>query len=377
MRKLKLFAFLFSLGLMGGCLVLSGCSKGGDEKTTAAQTAKFHCPMHPTYTSDKPGDCPICGMRLVPIESPQEHEKAVAGVEESSGTLGGHEGHQVAVSTAPVSGQASVSIPVSRAQSIGVRVEPVAVRDLASVIRASARVAYDPELYSAMTEYKQAVDTKRKISQSPWPDVHERSDAMIRASGLRLRQLGLSEKQISRLATTKGDSTSLLLGEPGGSVWVYAQIYEYELARVKEGQSAEITSSAFSGRVFPGTVRSVSAVLNPETRSVRVLIDVPDPEGLLRPEMYVDAAIQIPLGRKIAIPSEAILDTGTRKLVFVESAPGKFDPREVQVGPLAGGFRPVLSGLKEGEMVVVSGNFLIDSESKLQAAASQPGGHKH
>lgn len=370
MRGLPIAVIFVGVGLAVGTLTLSSCGKDGG--TAVIQKAKYHCPMHPTYVSDKQGDCPICGMRLVPIESEAVHEQAVQSQERPSSpdAEAKSDASQGAVA---VSGQASVSIPASRAQTIGVRVDVVEYRDLASIIRASARVAYDPELFSAITEYKQALEAKQNVKESPWPDVQERSNALIKASVLRLRQLGLSQSQINRLATKQGDPTNLLLGEPGGSVWVYAQVYEYEMSRVKERQTARISAPAFPDRVFNGVVRSVSSVLNPETRSVRVLIDVPNHDELLKPEMYVDAAIEVPVGRKLSIPSEAIMDTGTRQLVFVESAPGRFDPREVRVGPLAQGYRPVLSGLKEGEKVVVSGNFLIDSESRLKAALSAGG----
>ncbi len=216
------------------------------------------------------------------------------------------------------------------------------------------------------------------MKESPWPDVKERSEALIRSSILRLRQMGLSEDQISELSSRTEDPTNLLLSDKGGSVWVYAQIYEYETGIVKRGQMMEVTSSAFPGRSFRGRVVAVDSILNPETRTLKVRGEVPNPEGLLKPEMYVDTVIHIDLGRKLAIPEEAVLKTGTRQIIFVEAGPGQFEPREIKVGGKAEDHYEVLSGVKEGEKVVTSANFLIDSESKLKSALSGAGGgHSH
>ncbi len=361
--------------------------------------------MHPTYVSDKPGDCPICGMRLVPIESEETHEKAV---EETGGSKGErkilyyrHPMQPGVTSPVPkkdemgmdyvpvysdekqgtsnVSGRADVNLSANREQLIGVRTEKVTRRDLTLIVRASARVAYDPDLYSAMSEYKEALIARDKIKDSPWPEAHERADALLNASTLRLRQLGLTESQIKNILSTSESPTNLLIGQSGGTIWVYAQIYEYESGLIREGQSVEVVPSAFPGQRFWGKVKSVDPILNSETRSLRVRVEVPNPEGLLKPEMYADAIIHVSLGQRLAIPAEALIDTGTRQLVFVMKGEGQYEPREVRIGHEAEGAYEVLSGVKEGEEVVSSANFLIDSESKLKAAISEASGsgHKH
>jgi len=163
-----------------------------------------------------------------------------------------------------------------------------------------------------------------------------------------------------------------LFGTPGGTVWVYAQVYEYEIQMVKPGQRVELTATAYPGRKFHGVVKSLDPILSAETRSLRARIEVPNPEGLLTLQMYVDANILANIGRKLALPESALVDTGTRKIVFIDLGNGRLEPREVQVGRQAEGYYEVLSGVKEGEKVVTSANFLIDSESKLKAISPQP-----
>ncbi|MBI3292852.1 MAG: efflux RND transporter periplasmic adaptor subunit [Elusimicrobia bacterium] len=353
---------LIGVMLAVGLAALPACkqSRGNDPHArTPSQKPQYHCPMHPSYVSDKPGDCPICGMRLIPINSQGERN------EQPPAT--------------PVPGRATVMVPSDREQLIGVRTATVSKRELTVLVRASGRVAYDPELYSAIAEYQEALNANEKIKDNPWPDVRERAEALMNASQLRLRQLGLSEAQIEELSKTSQRPTNLLLGQPGESVWVYAQIYEYESGLVRAGQAMEVISSAFPGRRFLGTVRAVDPIFNSETRSLRLRAEVPNPDGLLKPEMYIDAVIHVSLGSKLAIPEEALMDTGTRQLAFVMKGQGRYEPREIRVGHEAEGYFEVVSGLNEGEQVVASANFLIDSESKLKAALSESGagGHQH
>ena len=351
--------------LIGTGAAITSCKSGAGRghEQGAAEKKLYHCPMHPSYTSDKPGDCPICGMKLVPIES----EETRSGAEGPSG----HEGHS------------PLQISPEREQLIGVKTGRVEVRELTKAVRASARVAYDAELYNSLFEHKAALSAKEKIKESPWPDVHERADALVRASELRLRQLGMSEDQMRNLNRDYPDPTNLLLGDKSGSVWIYAQIYEFESGYVRPGQTMRVTSPALPGRSFTGLVRAVDPILNSETRSLRVRADVPNPEGWLKPEMYVNAEITIPLGRKLAVPEDAVLNTGERQIVFLAAGGGKYEPRNVQLGAEAEGYYEVLSGLSEGETVVTSANFLIDSESRLKAAISGSagsagsGGHSH
>lgn len=421
--------------LIGILIVLGGSFTGylvyrrGHSSHAARQATTYQCPMHPSYTSDKPGDCPICGMKLVPVESAEAapgaamttgkkmcvlHKCTMANCRMElplapgetatcpvcgtytapaagpAGKILYYRNPMNPAATSPVpmkdsmgmdyvpvyaedvsetsvSGQASTVISAQKRQLIGMKSEPVARRHLKFTVRASGRVAYDPELYNAIAEHHSAMVAREKVKDSPWPDVHERTKALVRAAALRLRQLGLSESQIEAFTGTEAAPTNLLLGGSGGSVWVYAQIYEYEISSVRPGLQAEIATPAYPGRVFHGTVKAIDSNLSPETRSLRVRIEVPNPGGLLKLEMFVNAAIKADFGEKLALPEAALLDSGQRKLVFVELGEGRIEPREVRVGREADGYYELLSGVREGEKVVTTANFLIDSESKLKS----------
>ena len=327
-----------------------GCSKHADigaAASTAAHTG-YHCAMHPQYHSDKPGDCPICGMKLVPDD------------------LG-----PAAAPASSVPGQAAIPMNAAEERLNGVQTARVEPHDLRLTIRASAKVAYDPGLYSAILEHQAAVDALRKSpDSSPY---HAESEATVRASRLRLRQMGLSDRQIGRMSEPGFDPANLLLGKAGESVWVYADIYDYEAELVGPGQDVELTSPAFPGRLFHGAVRAVDSNVNAKTRTLRARIETPNPDGDLKPDMFLNAAIHADLGRKLAVPEAAVIDTGARKLVYVLNAAGQLEPREIDVGRQADHYFEVRNGLQEGDQVSTASNFLIDSESKLRAAAQGTG----
>jgi len=154
-------------------------------------------------------------------------------------------------------------------------------------------------------------------------------------------------------------------------VWVDVSVYEYEAPLVHLGEQAALALTAHSGREFVGRVTYIYPTVETTTRTLKARLEFENPGLELKPGMYGDVVIQSPSGKALAVPEEAVLDSGTRKIVFVKQGEGTFVPREVTVGARAAGYYPVLSGLSAGEEVVSSPNFLIDSESRLQAAIQQ------
>lgn len=437
-KRSFLVAALAGVLLAGGIVTLR--RQGGLAGRPDAAAVRYHCPMHPSYTSDKPGDCPICNMKLVPLEPGAAPAPAASGRRicllhkckmancrmelplEPGETVtcpvcGTHVAGaaepaprgeplyyrhpmrpevtspvpkedemgmpyvpvyaEEAAGGAPVEGLGAVTLSEQRRQLIGLKSEEVRRRELFSVVRAPGRVAYDPDLYNAMSEYRETTRARERVRESPLPDVRERAEALVRSGRLRLRQLGLSDEQIREAGSAESPPTNLLVGEKGGSVWVYAQVFEHEIGLVEVGQAVEVRAPAYPGRTFRGQVKAIDPILSAETRSLRVRLEVPDPGGLLKLEMFVNAFIRADLGRRLALPEGAVLDTGARRVAFVDLGQGRIEPRELRLGREADGYVEVLSGVVEGERVVTSANFLIDSESRLKGALPKPGAGEH
>jgi membrane fusion protein, copper/silver efflux system len=152
-------------------------------------------------------------------------------------------------------------------------------------------------------------------------------------------------------------------------VWVIIDVAERDLAQVALGTKVTIRPRALAGQIFSGTVALIYPHLNATTRTARIRVEVPNPDELLRPEMYVDAEIETGTSNPVlAVPDSAVLDSGVRQAVLVDKGEGRFEPREVKLGRRGGGLVEVVNGLSEGEAVVTSANFLIDAESNLKAA---------
>ena len=344
-----------------------------------AQGEIYYCPMHPDYTADRPGDCPICGMHLVKKENSAPAERkikfyrnpmnpAVTSKVPMKDDMGMDyvPVYEEEPGGPAVAGRGVVSLTPEKQRMIGLKTEKAAYRSLAKTVRASGKVAYDPDLYRAISEYRESLAAFEKIKNGSWQEAADRAKAVVDSSKLKLRQLGIGEEQLASIDKDPGRYDNLLLA--ADKVWVYAQIYEYESASVKPGQKAAITSRAYPGREFSGTVRSVDPIFSEETRTLRARIETDNPGRELRSEMYVEAAIKADLGTMLAVPVSAGLNTGEKEIAFVLKGENSFEPREVRTGRRNDEYSEIISGLRAGEKVVTSANFMIDSESRMKAA---------
>lgn len=393
-RTLVVVLALLGIAAAGGYLVRPYVDQRHTEPSAATAKGKYQCAMHPQIVSDEPGICPICQMKLQRVDDPATAgERSAAGArrplfyrhpmrpdvtspEPAKDEMGmdylpvydDEAGTAAPTGTGEdtVAGRAGFTLSTERQQLIGVTRAPVERRRLDSEIRAVGTVAYDPALYQAILEYREAVGAKRLVGAGALPEAHEGANAIARSATLRLRQLGLSEQQIREIVEAGGSPVDLLL--PGKNMWVYAQVYEYEMDAVHPGQTATITTPAQRGRIYSGRVVAVDPILDSVTRTARVRIQVPTPDASLRPQGFVQATIHVPSDEVIAVPADAVLLGGAQQIVFVISGDGTFAPRAVQVGREANGYYEVLDGVRPGEEVVTSANFLIDSESRFRAA---------
>ncbi len=405
--------------LFAGLLVLAAVSIGGYvmwrlSPGGAAQPAKkalYRCPMHPSYTSDKPGECPICGMTLERIPE-SEAKSARAG----------------AASNVP--GLVPVDITPERVQLIGVRTTVVQRRPLGSRLelvgfvtpdesrlrRVQLRVSgwvqglyvsrtgesvragqpvlaiYSPELFQTEQEYLIERDPRASVTGAA---------SGPSAAAERLRLLGVPDEEITRLDREGAPATRLTLRSPFAGtvlergvaegqyvdadtplltladlsrVWVLADVYEMDVTRVRTGDAVRFLAQALPEHPFAGQVDFVYPTVSNETRTVKVRVRLDNREGLLKPGMYGRVLLSGRGAPALVLPSEAVVNTGEHSYVFLVRGAGHFEPRLVTVGVQDGDDVQIRSGVAAGDTVVASASFLIDSESRLKAAIEGMGG---
>ena len=332
-----------------------------------------------------------------------------------------------------------VTIPQERLQTIGVKYEPVARRPLEKLIRTVGRVAvderrlakvtikfhgwierlfvsaigdhvkkgqelftiYSPDLVATQEEYLLALQGRKQLGESEFPEVARSSQELLEATRHRLHLWDISEDHIRDLERTKQVTKTLpihspitgtvirkevLQGthvEPGeelytiadlSRLWILADIYEYELPFVKVGQQASVSLSYDPGTVLTGRLGFIYPTLDPKTRTAKVRFEVDNVDEKLKPDMYANVELGVDLGTRLAVPQEAIIESGRKQIVFLHHGGGKLEPRLIKTGVKTGEWSEVLAGLKEGDHVVTSANFLIDSESRLKSAIDSMGG---
>ena len=254
---------------------------------------------------------------------------------------------------------------------------------------------YSPQLVTTEQEYLLARKSSSQLAQSTVPGVASGAESLLTAARERLQQWDIPSREIEHLEKTGEVRHDLEIDSPASgyiternalpnlyvqpatrlytiadlsTVWVYAEVFQSDISQVRRGQPAVVTSDAFPGRKFHGRVDFIYPEVNMATRTVKVRLVFRNPGLKLTPGMFVNVSLKVPLDRRLAIPVSGVFHTGTRNIVFVDHGGGYLSPRDVTLGQRAGDYYSVLKGLKQGDKIVTSANFLLDSESQLQAA---------
>jgi len=389
----------------------------------------WYDPMHPAYKSNKPGTAPDCGMDLVPKYA--DEESAVRNLPPGTVQITADRQQLIGVRTGKVEQQSvermlrvvgRIGIDETRVAHVHTKVSGYIEHVFADFIGKEVKVGdplftiYSPELVSTQQEYLIAVRAQRELKDAPYTEVSSGAASLVKAARERLRLWDVSEEEIAALEREGKVKRELTIHSPASgivteraayqhgryvspemdlyvitdlsSIWMLAEVFEYEVPYIHVGQKATVRLSYTPGKVYTGTVSFINPSVDPKTRTVRVRIELPNPGLELKPDMYADVELAIDYGAQIVVPQEAVLDSGTQQVVFVARGEGYFEPRAIKTGPklvglpkavgaAAGGEQViVVSGLRAGETIVISGNFLIDSESRLKNPAAGPK-HQH
>ncbi len=465
---LVMAALAAALGLAGGCRKSESSGPGGQAGAPARKAAYF-CPMHPTYTSDGPGDCPICNMKLVPVKdaaAPSTAAKAPppapAGTQyhcpdhpdylfDEPGECGicdkglvpvGDSG--AAQAAARVPGRTTVAISPAKQQTIGLKTGPVETHELTRVVRASAVVEHDetryariaprfngwvralevnatgqnvekgqplfrvysPDLFATENEYLLAWRQAQQAGPDTPTAQRESLQALLAAARRRLTLWQIGEEEIRDLerrgaasdemvfrapfsghVTAKAavEGKAFMMGETLYEVadlshlWLRVAVAEADLPLIATGQIAAVSFPSL-GRSFRAPVSFLYPHLDIQTRRAEARVEFDNPGHALRPGMWANVEIEAPLGKRLAVPAAAVIETGPRAVAFVARPDDHLEPREVKIGARTDDWWEVLEGLKPGEKVVTRALFLVDSESQLKAvieSMSGPAPHPH
>jgi RND family efflux transporter MFP subunit len=391
--------------------------------TEVKQSRGFYCPMHPHYRSDKPGDCPICGMKLVPDDTgavaqadsesvspampvgtvhidPRKQQLIGVKIGEATSATGVHTFRAVG----------TVAMDETRVAKVQTRIdgwiEQVYVDFTGKLVEKGQPLLalYSPEMLATQQEYLLAIRSREVMRASPLAGTRQQSESLIGAARKRLELWDLSDAQIDQIAKTGEPMKNITLYSPISGyvmmrnafpkqritpetelytvadlskVWIMAGVFENEASMIRIGMPVSVSMPYAGGRSIQGRVNYIQPEVDMTTRSLKVRIEADNPGMILKPEMFVDVDFRVGTASRVTVPSEAVLDTGVKQTVFVAKGNGYFEPRQVETGERVGGRVEVIRGLAAGEQVVVSGNFLIDSESQLKAAAAGMTGRQH
>src|ERR1700687_6161057 len=412
------FFVLCALPAFGQHVHDQGAAPAAATSKTERTILFWYDPMHPQVRSDKPGPSPDhCGMDLVPMYA-----------DEGEGTGGATGGVHISplrqqitgVRTAPVTRRTLTrevrTVGIVQADETRVRkvhtkfpgwVENVFINFTGQPVRSGDPIIaiYSPDLVSTQTEYLLAWRVEQQLQGSPFAEAASNSQTLLDASRRRLLLWGITPQQIKALQERGTPQTAVTLHSPASGyvtvkdvyqglyvtpemelyavtdlsrVWVMLDVYEYEMASIRVGTPVSLRFAYYAGETFTGTVAYVYPYLDAKTRTHKVRVELDNSALRLKPEMYATAEISTSLSDRLAVPQDAVLDSGKQQIVFVASGDGHFEPRPVRLGQRGEGYVEILDGVRDGEQVVVGANFMVDSESQLKAAMkTMEGGHQH
>lgn len=363
-------------------------------------------PMDPTYIRDEPGKSPM-GMDLVPKYEEEGAPEATSTIRVDPVTV-----QNMGVRLAPVREKqltktirafGRLTYDERRLYAVNTKfdgwIEKLHVSYMGQQVVKGQPLfdIYSPDLVTAQEEYLLALRQAGRLGKSTYGDIRENGQRLLTAAETRLRYWGVTDRQINRLKMNGTTEKAVTVYSPASGVvmaktayeghfvkagqhqfeiadlsriWVDAEVYEYELPWIHEGMPAVMDLSYIPGKQFQGKVLFVYPYLSEKTRTARLRLEFANPDGTLKPEMYANIHLQSTMAEPgLVIPQEAVIDSGVRKVAFVAKGEGRFEPREVKLGiEVDAGDYQVLEGLAEGEQIVVSAQFMFDSESRLREA---------
>ena len=411
----------------------------------------YQCPMHPEVIESDPGDCPVCGMRLMPMErseGPREREVLYWYAPMDATYIRDEPGlSPMGMKLVPKYAQgvltdedSVIRIDPVQVQNIGVVSAVAELRDISRFSRTvgildfnSERITwintkfegwiervhvnyvgqdvwkgqplfdiYSPVLVTTQEEYLRALDYRASLQGSTRSEALRQADSLVRATRERMEYWDIADEQIGRLESRRevqrlltvtspadgvvaeimSEALEGMFVEPGmnlykiadlSTVWVHADIYELDIPWIRVGQSAEVSFRNDPQDKFSGKILFLYPEVSRDTRTLKSCVEVPNPDRHLRPGMYADVVIKGPVVRgAVVVPQSAVIRSGERDLVFVDLGDGRFDPREVELGVKGDGDRiQVVRGVDPGERVVIQGQFMLDSESRIQEAIAK------
>ncbi len=392
-----------------------------DPPAQTSAVLHYSCPMHPQYVSDRQGSCPICGMTLEPVRAPESETSRVDEATDPQGSVRIDPQRQqiigVRLGTAErISGK-------QKLRTVG-RVVPDENRTYriltgtdgwirgifggttGSIVQKDELLAtlYNRDFLTAEQGLIYTLNSLERFKKQGMdsPEQVASSENQIRAAEDNLRALGMGDLQIAEIASTRNltreiavraPATGLVIARnvfPGlrfdratelyrivdlSTIWVLADVFQNEASYFQPGVTAQVSLSQY-GKTFEARVTDVPPAFDPGSRTLKVRLEAKNPSFLLRPDMFVDVELSVTLPEAVSVPADAVLDSGLHKHVFVDRGKGHFEPRTVETGWHFGDNIAISKGLMPGERIVVSGAFLVDSESRMRAAAAPAYGNK-